>query len=182
MITETWIVFPSNRIEGKQDQNLLHNGCLYAAIKKEESVMTTGSFRNCANIRGAVSISIGVPQFYHGPQYKRVAPRREMLKMDRADYDFHFKLILMKLDPQEVYRDLGRMAGGVEPILLCWERPNTWCHRRKVAEWLEDALGIEITEYGFARGDILPYCDLTETPPLPPAPPPPPPDPQLELF
>jgi hypothetical protein len=93
-----------------------------------------------------------------------------MLKMSREDYDREFDLILEKLNPREVYRDLLLM-GGEHPILLCWERPNTWCHRRRVAEWLEDALGIVITEHGFNRADVLPYFQ-----------PPHPPNPQLELF
>ena len=120
--------------------------------------MKTGSFRNCANLRGAVSISSGVPDFFHGPQYRKVAPRWNMLKMSREDYDYEFGLILEKLDPEEVYRDLMRLGGGSEPILLCWEKPNTWCHRRRIAEWLENSLiDVEITEHGFSRDQVLPY-------------------------
>jgi hypothetical protein len=132
--------------------------------------MKTGSFRNCAKLKGAVSISNGVPNFYRGPQYKKVAPRWDMLRMSREDYDREFDLILEKLNPKEVYRDLLLM-GGEDPILLCWEKPNAWCHRRRVAEWLEEALWIVITEYGFDRANVLPYFR-----------PPPPLNPQLELF
>ncbi|MBW7996799.1 MAG: DUF488 domain-containing protein [Candidatus Glassbacteria bacterium] len=43
------------------------------------------------------------------------------------------------------------MAGGFEPVLLCFEKPpfgdDNWCHRRMVAEWLSDTLGIEVPEY-----------------------------------
>jgi hypothetical protein len=31
--------------------------------------------------------------------------------------------------------------------LLCWEAPGKFCHRRLVAAWLEDALGIDVPEY-----------------------------------
>jgi hypothetical protein len=133
--------------------------------------MTTGSFRNCAKLKGAVSISNGIPYFFRGPQYRKVAPRWDMLKMEKEDYDFQFSLILQKLDPQEVYWDLT-LIGGPDAILLCWERPNIWCHRRLVAEWLEEALGIVITEYGMKRTDVLPYSALPLKPPKP----------QLELF
>lgn len=88
----------------------------------------------------------------------------DMLKMEREEYDLEFNLILQKLDPEEVYRDLIRMSGP-DAILLCWERPNTWCHRRRVAEWLEEALGIEITEYGMKRADVWPYSVLSPSPP-----------------
>jgi hypothetical protein len=96
-----------------------------------------------------------------------------MLRMSREDYDLNFDLIFKELDPKKIYDELVLM-GGADPILLCWEKPNTWCHRRRIAEWLEEALGIEITEYGYNRADVLPYH---------PGPRPPPPvNPQLELF
>ena len=79
-----------------------------------------------------------------------------MLKMSREDYDYEFGLILEKLDPEKVYKEL-LMLGGNDPILLCWEKPNTWCHRRRIAEWLENGLDLEITEYGFERSQVLPY-------------------------
>jgi len=119
--------------------------------------MTTGSFRNCARLYGAVSISSGVPDFFRGPQYRKVAPRWDMLKLSREEYDYEFGLILEKLNPEEVYRDL-MVLGNNKPILLCWEKPNTWCHRRRVAEWLENGLtDIEIAEYGLSRSEVLPY-------------------------
>ncbi|MDI7268516.1 MAG: DUF488 family protein, partial [Myxococcota bacterium] len=49
--------------------------------------------------------------------------------------------VLDGLDPAVVRRELGDDA-----ILLCWERPGAACHRRIVARWLEEALGIEVGE------------------------------------
>ena len=126
-------------------------------------------------MKGAVSISNGVPEFFRGPQYKLVAPRWNMLRLPREEYDREFDFILARLDPEKVYRDLVEL-GGEDAILLCWEKPNTWCHRRRIAEWLENSLiGVEITEYGFERSQVYPYYG-------------PPPEPaiqikkQLELF
>jgi len=118
--------------------------------------MTTSNFAKCANIKGAVSISNGVPDFFHGPRYKKVAPRWDMLKMSKEDYDREFNFILARLDPQEVYNDLVKL-GGEDAILLCWEKPNAPCHRRRVAEWLEENLGIVVTEYGMERSEVYPY-------------------------
>jgi hypothetical protein len=130
--------------------------------------MTTGSFRHCANLKGAVSISNGVPDFFHGPQYKRVAPRWEMLKMPQAEYDREFNYILLRLDPKQVYNELVKL-GGEDAILLCWEKPNAPCHRRRVAEWLEENLGIVITEYGMERSEVYPYFGPRPEPAPPPA-------------
>jgi uncharacterized protein (DUF488 family) len=51
---------------------------------------------------------------------------------------------LSPLSPGQVFQDLGE-----EAILLCWEEPGEFCHRRLVANWLEEALGISIPERGF---------------------------------
>jgi uncharacterized protein (DUF488 family) len=74
-----------------------------------------------------------------------------MLKMPREDYLAHYRAILEKLEPRTVFTDLHLLANGKEPVLLCWEKANVFCHRRLVAEWLEKALGIEVVEIGLDR-------------------------------
>jgi hypothetical protein len=86
-----------------------------------------------------------------------------MLKMPREEYDFYFEKKLNELNPVLVYEELVAL-GGDDPILLCWEEPNTWCHRRRVAEWLEAALGIEISEYNYKRAEVAPYALLGSYP------------------
>lgn len=58
--------------------------------------------------------------------------------------------VLDLLDPQQTWDRLHALAAGAEPVLLCWEvppfKPGNWCHRRQVAAWLEDALGVEVAE------------------------------------
>jgi len=51
--------------------------------------------------------------------------------------------ILNRLDPEEVYHDLGEDA-----VILCWEKPGTLtlCHRRLIADWFYDRLQIKINE------------------------------------
>jgi uncharacterized protein (DUF488 family) len=53
---------------------------------------------------------------------------------------------LDKLDPGEVAYELGS-----EAVLLCWEAPGRFCHRRLVATWLEEALGVDVPECAIAR-------------------------------
>jgi len=44
------------------------------------------------------------------------------------------------------------LGGDNEPVLLCWERKadldagRAFCHRRIVAQWLENALGVTVDE------------------------------------
>lgn len=117
--------------------------------------MFTSYFANVANIPEglrAVAIARGVPKGFTGRLYQRLAPSWAMLKMGRPEYDRLFAGILARLDPHEVYRDLGDDA-----VLLCWERPNLWCHRRMVAEWLEEKLGVCVPELGLPREGVLRY-------------------------
>jgi hypothetical protein len=85
----------------------------------------------------------------------RLAPTRATLKPAKPEYDAQFAEILAQLDPAEVYATLGENA-----VLLCWEKPNEWCHRRLVAEWFEAALQIEIPEYGLMRPLSVAYRDM----------------------
>jgi hypothetical protein len=99
-----------------------------------------------------VAISIGVPKWWNGPVERRLAPTWQMLKMDRKDYDRLFKQRLARLNARELYESLGENA-----VLLCYEAHNDWCHRRLVAEWFEQELGIVVPEWGFDREDTFPY-------------------------
>jgi hypothetical protein len=91
--------------------------------------------------RISVSIALKAPDWYRGRRYPALAPRRAMLKMDEATYRVEYQKILDKLDPRKVFADLGK-----EAILLCWEAPGKFCHRRLVAEWLEKHLGVDVPE------------------------------------
>lgn len=93
----------------------------------------------------AVSIARGEPKWYRGRSYKDLAPPWYMIKIkDEEEYTKQYnEKILGRLSPEKVVRDLGEDA-----ILLCWERPGEFCHRRLVAEWLEEELGIKVPELG----------------------------------
>ncbi|GHU13100.1 hypothetical protein FACS189449_08000 [Alphaproteobacteria bacterium] len=58
--------------------------------------------------------------------------------------------ILGKLSPTNVYEDLLKMledSGKKNLALLCYEKPGEVCHRRFVAEWLENGASISVPEY-----------------------------------
>lgn len=101
-----------------------------------------------------VGISIGLPKSYTGDREVRLAPTWAMLKMERSDYERHFHKILTRLNAEELYATLGNDA-----VLLCFCKHNKdWCHRRIVAEWFENQLGIIVPEFGFDRSETLPYA------------------------
>lgn len=93
--------------------------------------------------------------------YRALAPWRGMLKLSEPEYrNTYFNEILAQLDPQKVVADLEALAGGHEPVLLCFERPpftpTNWCHRRMVAEWLADKIGLDMSELERAGGAAPP--------------------------
>jgi len=112
--------------------------------------MKTSCFanRNATGNSQAVSIARWPPRWWVSRRrYIALAPSTDLLKRSKeglswseyiAEYD---RNVLAKLDPAEVYADLGSDA-----ILLCWEPPGVDCHRRLVAEWLETSLNIKIPE------------------------------------
>lgn len=98
----------------------------------------------------AVSIAGKCPIWYSGGrEYKKLAPKLWFFKewKDNHDNDFYVKCynreVLSVLNPEEVFKELGE-----DSILLCWEGPNSFCHRHLVAAWLERSLNIVVPEIG----------------------------------
>ena len=96
----------------------------------------------------AVSIARWPPRWW-GKRRRHIAlaPSIDLLNRSKAglpwsEYVEEYKRdVLAKLDPSKVATDLGPDA-----ILLCWEAPGEDCHRRLVAEWLQESLGIAVPE------------------------------------
>lgn len=121
--------------------------------------MFTSYFANVKNLPADLRpVSIARSTFrsgFKGASELRLAPTREMLKMPIEQYNVLFEQILLGLDAAELYASLGDSA-----VLLCWERPGQCCHRRRVAEWFEEHLGIVVPEFGFSREATPPYCEM----------------------
>lgn len=74
-----------------------------------------------------------------GPWFKSVTQER-YVELYRAE-------VLSKLDPRKTFDELQELAHGAEPVLLCWEKPGDFCHRRLVAAWFGEKLGINVAEF-----------------------------------
>jgi len=84
-----------------------------------------------------------------------LAPPRSLLNAkDPELFDREYRKQLEALDAKQVAVDLGPDA-----ILLCWESFNVRCHRRLVAEWLEEKLGITVPELHHERKESIPFCE-----------------------
>jgi len=109
--------------------------------------MKTGSFRTYRGENG-VSISLYPPLDYSGAQFPKLAPDRETFfakksgEIDEAQYEKQYReRVLSKVDAKTVYELFPK------GVLLCFEGAGDFCHRRIVAAWIQEELGIEIAEW-----------------------------------
>lgn len=92
------------------------------------------------------------PAWYNGIQYKKLAPKYEFFiewKMTK-DNDYYIRCfneqVLSRLEPETVIAELSALAKGRDFALICYEKPDDFCHRHLVAEWLNNA-GYNVCEY-----------------------------------
>jgi hypothetical protein len=84
--------------------------------------------------------------------YRALAPGPWFKSVSEAEYRKRYAAQLAAVEPRATHDALVELAAGEEPVLLCWERKadlaagRVFCHRRIVAEWLGDRLGIDVPE------------------------------------
>lgn len=102
-----------------------------------------------------ISICGKAPNWYTGFQYKKLAPKYDffMKWKDNHDNDYYIKCfneqVLDKLNAAEVVLDFSRILlsiGKSDVCLICYEKPNEFCHRHLVADWLNRE-GFECREW-----------------------------------
>lgn len=115
--------------------------------------MKTGYFgkvKSYPKDKGLKFVSIArFAKFWDGEVYSKLAPPAEIIKIkDEKIYEkIYFEKVLSKLNPQQVFDELGDNA-----VLLCYEKyadieqGKAFCHRKIVAKWLEKNLNIKVEE------------------------------------
>lgn len=83
------------------------------------------------------------PDWYNGLEYKKLAPKLYFFKIwkenhDNAYYVDHYrKDVLDKLNVKQVVDELKQISNNNENIaLICYEKPEDFCHRHLVSQWL----------------------------------------------
>jgi uncharacterized protein (DUF488 family) len=103
-----------------------------------------------------VSIAVEHPSWFYGFEYKPLIPSRDLEegyhrgRITVAEYTKSYNIQLLGLDPRQVFLDLGENA-----ILLCYEPPGQFCHRRLVAAWLEKFLNIVVPESHYREPKVM---------------------------
>lgn len=99
-----------------------------------------------------ISIARKEPEFFSGLEYKSLAPSWELIQLwkqtqDEEKYTYYYNTsVLGRLNPLNVFRDLARLSGGKDVVLVCYEKPSNFCHRKIVAKWFQNS-GIECSEW-----------------------------------
>jgi len=109
--------------------------------------MKTSSFKTYKGDKG-VAICLYPPIDWMNARFPALEPDRQTFFAKKADqidenqYEKQYReRILSKLDPHKIYDSLKGQ------VLLCWEGPGEFCHRRIVAKWIEENIGIEVPEW-----------------------------------
>jgi len=99
-----------------------------------------------------VSICGKAPDWYQGIQYKKLAPRWGFFSEWKKNHNNHFYVerfnqeVLAHFDAKQVYDELTAITGSRDIALVCYERPEQFCHRHLVANWFREN-GFAIKEY-----------------------------------
>ncbi len=109
----------------------------------------TSYYANCIELAKAgivpISIALYPPRRWQNLEYKKLAPTFDILldykhDHDEVRYSERYKTIILdRLNPNEVMKDLIHMAGkDHEFALVCYEQSQSFCHRQLVAKWLNE--------------------------------------------
>ena len=125
--------------------------------------MKTSNFANNQryNLRGiSISRYPATRNGFKGPEFPPLFPDAELLRLYKDNeitweyYEARYRSQLSLLKPHATYAYLCQMAvdkGANEPILLCYESAKALdtqpCHRRLVAAWFEENIGIKVPEW-----------------------------------
>ena len=126
----------------------------------------TSYFANLKTLEEAgiycVSICSKVPDFFEGPNLESVAPNKSILyeyknseqtDADKERYKQRYEnevLCAYRFHPEYLIDSLAYFSsveGNKDVALLCYERPEDFCHRHILADWLNERLDVNIIEY-----------------------------------
>ncbi len=145
--------------------------------------IATGCYTNIPKTYpGAISISCSSPRWYgRPPAIPELAPKG--FKNDPTPiYIPKYLALLQRLDARDLISKASDLAyqraislgmaeddaAQIVPVLLCWERPGEFCHRRLFADWVQREIELHIPEVKFVDGQLLPVAprsNLVNPPP-----------------
>lgn len=114
---------------------------LWESVEREENMIYTSYFAMAHKIEDKdklLSIALWPPKDMHIQWMPYLAPTKEILLRYKEDHDegAYAKAFRKRvLNPLDVDKVAAYLQGR---ILLCYERPEAFCHRHIVARWLNE--------------------------------------------
>ncbi len=95
-----------------------------------------------------ISVSAFTPK-YLAPMksLNYLAPKYNMLKMSESQYTPKYREILKSCIPSKVIKDIESLTEGEDCALMCYEKPEDFCHRQMIAKWLTQNTEYEVKEW-----------------------------------
>lgn len=103
-----------------------------------------GNYRKIPASMEQIAISLMCPKYYSGKRYTAVAPNKNILFAYKENIDIlayaeaYTKMLYEKLNAGEVTAYLKELANGKIPVILCYEKTGSFCHRNILARWLSN--------------------------------------------
>jgi hypothetical protein len=116
----------------------------------------TSYFAKISKVKNPIAICGKSPDWYKGQEFKKLAPKYSFCK-DYKDLKItpqefirlYYEQILNLLNAEKVKEELFSLYEGEEDItLMCFEKPDQFCHRQIVANWFSSN-GIQAREVEF---------------------------------
>lgn len=108
--------------------------------------------------RGITCIGICAipPKWFNGPNFACVAPSKDILFEYKANPDnerytkrYKEEVLCILKNPQIFVDGLIYCSDGKDVAMLCYEKPEDFCHRHILADFLNEKLNLDIKEYEF---------------------------------
>lgn len=80
-------------------------------------------------------------------EYKRLAPSRDMMELAKRDlgaFIVAYETKLSRMNRDMVIDELMALSEGADVVLLCYEKPENFCHRQIIAHWFGDVTEFHI--------------------------------------
>lgn len=109
----------------------------------------TSYFGNIRNLQGKVLISISrySPKWFTGKELKILAPEKYYMHWNEPEYKIEFKKKLAVLNPELIKKEIELLSNNQDCVLLCYEKPNEFCHRHIISDWLNKNTEANIKEF-----------------------------------
>ena len=104
-----------------------------------------------------ISIAMKKPDYIEVLEYKKLAPKWSFWKIWKDDISKkgnneyyikeYYKQVLSLLNPNIVLHELEKLSENSDMVvLLCYEKPQNFCHRHIVADWITKNTKMNIKE------------------------------------